>query len=83
MSSSEFPVNKELDVVDGRTISKDNGWWKAVVVCDGYYGKEINVYLWKKEDNGWKRKQKCNFKDEESWNEVKDSIDDFFGEYFD
>lgn len=41
----EFPVHEDSDVQDGETVFKSEGWWKAVVLYEGYRGLEIGVYL--------------------------------------
>lgn len=74
---SEFPVHDKLDVIDGETIFKNDGWWKAVVVCDSWNGNEINVYLWQENDEGWRRKQKFKVGDEQEWLAVKSTIDEY------
>jgi Fe-S cluster biosynthesis and repair protein YggX len=56
--TDEFPVHDDLDVIEGRTIFKSDGWWKAAVLYDGYRGHDIAIYLWKEESSRWKRKQK-------------------------
>jgi hypothetical protein len=75
--NADFPVHDKLDVIDGETIFKNDGWWKAVVVCDSWSGNEINVYLWQENDGGWRRKQKFKIGDEQEWLAVKSTIDEY------
>jgi hypothetical protein len=81
MDSEDFPVHENLEVIDGQTLSKNEDWWKAAVVCDGYYGPEISVYLWQNKNGVWKRKQKLNIKNEEDWQELKLLMDSFVEDY--
>lgn len=79
---SEFPVHEKLDVLDGKTIYKNDGWWKAVVVCDSWDTVEISVYLWQENDDGsWGRKQKLKIREQEEWNQTRSAVDEFTEEY--
>lgn len=53
-----FPVHDNIDVLDGETIYKTDDWWKGVIVAAGYNGPDVLVYLWRRDGNSWKRKQK-------------------------
>lgn len=57
-STPDFPVHDNIDVLDGETIYKTSDWWKAAVLAAGYSDSEVLVYLWRKDSNLWKRKQK-------------------------
>lgn len=72
---TEYPVHDELDVIDGETIFKGDGWWKAIVVCDSWNGEEVNVYLWQENNDNWNRKQKFKVGDKQEWMAVKGTID--------
>lgn len=78
---TEYPVHDELDVLDGETIFKNDGWWKAVVVCDSWNGEEVNVYLWQENDGGWSRKQKYKVSDKQEWLATRGVIDDMADKY--
>lgn len=60
-----FPTVTE--VVAGRTLSKRNNWWKAILlVATKYYGKEnqqLRLYAWQWNEPAakWKLRQKYNF----------------------
>jgi hypothetical protein len=73
---TEYPVHDELEIIDGETIFKSDGWWKAVVVCDSWNGEEVNVYLWQENDGNWNRKQKFKVDDKQEWLAVKGTIDE-------
>lgn len=75
-----FPVHEKLEVKDGHTIFKNDDWWKAVVLYDGFNGTEIAVYLWNEQDGNWGRKQKFVVNDEDEWEETKEVIDSFLPE---
>ena len=76
----EFPVHKSLKVIRGETIFKTNDWWKAVVISEGYRGKEVSIYLWKKKGDAWKRQQKYTIRRKSDWEKEKKLIDKFVQE---
>jgi hypothetical protein len=75
-----FPVHEELDVQNGNTIFKSDDWWKAVVLYKGYRGPEIGVYLWKKQDEDWRREQKYVIRSQSDWEQDKAVIEEFVEE---
>jgi len=54
----EFPVHDNIEVLAGETVYKTEDWWKGVILAAGYNGPDILVYLWRKNGDAWKRKQK-------------------------
>jgi hypothetical protein len=76
----EFPVHESLKVIKGKTIFKTDDWWKAVVLCQGYKGKEVSIYLWKKKGDSWKRQQKYTIRRKEDWEADKKSMDELVQE---
>lgn len=81
---NKYPVDDTLDVVDGTTLFKDDDWWKAAVVFEGYYDdEELSLYLWRNEDGEWKRKQKYNVKSQDDWEDEKEVMDELVDEYLD
>jgi hypothetical protein len=75
-----FPVHKTVNVVNGKTISKGNDWWSAVLLVESYGGrKNIAVYLWRKRPDGtWRRMQKLTIATKKQWEELKKSVDEKF-----
>jgi hypothetical protein len=61
----KFPAFEDSDirVIEGRTLSKGNGWWSAILLVETYHKIQVKLYLWQeKEDKTtgqktWKRKQ--------------------------
>mgnify|MGYP000120862315 CR=1 FL=1 len=74
---NRFPVNDEIDVIDGATVYKSGSWWKAIVLSEGFGETEVNVYVWLKQDDGWKRKQKYSIKSRDEWEADRDLVDEF------
>lgn len=72
--TDEFPVHEELEVLDGRTIFKSSGWWKAVVLYKGFSGREIGIYLWKQTGDRWKRQQKYVIRSEDDWETDQEAV---------
>lgn len=77
---SRFPVHDALDVIDGVTIFKNANWWKAVLLYEGFSGREIGIYLWKRGDDGWKRKQKYVIRSKDDWIDDRKVIKEFLEE---
>lgn len=74
MSANDYPVHSQLDVLDGKTISKNEEWWKAAILYERY-GRKIGVYLWHKEDGDWKRKQKYVVRSLDDWTKDRAAIE--------
>lgn len=72
--TDEFPVHEELEILDGRTIFKSDDWWKAVVLYEGFSGREIGIYLWKQTEDRWKRQQKYVIRSEEDWEKDLEAV---------
>lgn len=73
----DVPVHDGFDIVDTETIFKSDDWWKAVVLYEGYRGKEIAIYLWQHRDDEWKRSQKYVVRSQEDWEDDKAAIEEF------
>jgi len=61
----EYPANEEIKVIAGKTLTKSNKWWKAVLLVELGFGDrkqyQIRLYGWKKNQQGeYKVKQKFN-----------------------
>lgn len=73
--NKDYPVNEEIEVMDGETIYKNDGWWKAVIASKSFGNDAINVYLWKENKEGeWIRKQKYKVSSKKEWSETKSII---------
>lgn len=75
--TNRFPVHDKIDVIDGETVYKNDSWWKAVILSEGFRGREVNIYVWLNEDNGWTRKQKYSVKSRDDWESDRDLVDEF------
>ncbi len=73
----QLPIGAPLKVIKSKTISKKAGWWLAVVLVDAWGRKMINVYLWQKKKEGWKRKQKFSVHNQERWKEISQAVSEF------
>ncbi len=77
----KVPIVPPLKVLDQKTINKRFGWWSAVVLLESYGRKQVCFYLWqKKEDGGWKRKQKFAIHNQEDWELIQDAVNGMVGE---
>ncbi|MBU2540358.1 MAG: hypothetical protein KJ593_00490 [Candidatus Omnitrophica bacterium] len=76
----QLPIGAPLAVVKSKTISKKAGWWQAVVLVDGWGRKMINIYLWQKKKEGWKRKQKFSIHNTKRWEEIAEAVNEFLPE---
>lgn len=83
VADSEFPVSDYYSLAAGKTIFQSEGWWKAIVKLDqkgSYETEEVVIYLWQKQDDDWRRRQKYTIKDPESWEEETELIESVLGE---
>ena len=75
------PIVPPLKVLTQKTINKRFGWWSAVVLLESYGRKQVCLYLWqKKEDGGWKRKQKFAIHNQEDWELIQGAVSGMIGE---
>ena len=71
----QVPIVPPLKVIEQKTINQRFGWWSAVVLLESYGRKQVCFYLWqKKEDGGWKRKQKFAIHNQEDWELIQDAV---------
>jgi len=70
----KFPTHEKLETLEGRTIFKSNDWWKAVVLYDGFSGRELGIYLWKRSGDDWKRQQKYVIRSEDDWEADQEAV---------
>jgi len=76
-----FPVHEELNVEDGHTIFKNDDWWKAVVLYEGFRdSSEVGVYLWKEQDGEWRRQQKYVIRSADDWEQDREVVESFVSE---
>jgi len=73
----KFPVHETLKVVTGETIYKTEKWWMAVLKTESFGRTMVNVYLWVKRGNDWKRQQKLGIRGKETWSRIKTAVDKF------
>ena len=89
MSEQEekFPAFEDeqgkIKVLDGKTISKGNGWWSAVVFIETYGKLQFKLYLWQQKQDknnpavsSWKRKQSWTV-NPFNWKDTTKTIDEF------
>lgn len=78
MAEEKFPVSETLKVIEGTTIYKTNKWWSAVVVVESFGRRQINLYLWNKLGEQWKRRQKFLVPNKkEQWTLLKESVEKY------
>ena len=72
----------DIVVIEGRTVSKNNGWWSAVLLVRTFGKTQCKLYLWQeREDKNthaktWKRKQSWTV-NSYNWKETTKIIDEF------
>jgi hypothetical protein len=76
----QLPIGAPLKVLKSKTISKKAGWWMAVVLVDAWGRKMINVYLWQKKKDGWKRKQKFTVHSLQRWKEISGAVSELLAD---
>ena len=71
-SEERYPVHSSLNIIDGKTIHKGNGWWRAVVFYEKGSEQDIALYWWhKNEDDSWKNIHKWKILDSDTWQKEK------------
>ncbi len=75
-----MPIKPPLKVISSQTVSKKFGWWAAVVLLESYARKQICFYLWQKNEDGWKRKQKFGIHSKEDWQVMKKAVESYVNE---
>ena len=71
-SEERYPAHSSLDIIDGKTIHKGNGWWRAVVFYEKGSEQDIALYWWhKNEDDSWKNIHKWKILDSDTWQKEK------------
>jgi hypothetical protein len=78
----EYPVSDVLEVLDGETIYKSDGWWKAILLCDNEENQKeptIRLYLWQKRGKSWKNKHRYEIKSKENWEKEKSAVEGMVG----
>ena len=58
-----------------KTIFKSDKWWEAVVLTEAFGKKSVNLYLWIKRGDQWKRKHKFVVRSLEEWNKIKETVE--------
>jgi len=77
MTEEPLPVSSALKVIKYKTIFKSSKWWSAVVLVDSFGRKQILVYLWLNQNGTWKRKQKLTVTNRNTWEEIKQTVDEY------
>ena len=78
----DYPVSDVFDVLDGETIYKSDGWWKAILLCDNRENQKeptVRFYLWQKDGRSWKTSHKYETKSRNSWEREKEAVDRMAG----
>lgn len=63
-----------------KTIFKSDKWWEAVVLTEAFGKKSVNLYLWIKRGDQWKRKHKFVVRSLEEWNKIKETVESLLPE---
>jgi hypothetical protein len=75
--NEKFPVHESLKVLDGETVFKTEKWWLAVLKTESFGRIMVNIYLWVKRGDKWKRQQKLGIRGKEIWSRIKTAVDKF------
>ena len=74
--------DSEIQVLEGKTMSKSSGWWSAILLVKTYGKCQVKYYLWQEKVNKttgqseWKRKQSFTV-NSFNWSEWKKVTDEF------
>jgi hypothetical protein len=83
----KFPAfeDSEIKVLKGITLSKNGGWWSAILLVETYHKIQVKWYLWQEKENKdthqkeWKRKQHFTI-NSYNWEECKKITDQLLAE---
>jgi hypothetical protein len=76
-SQDDFPVSDYYHISQGETVFQTDDWWKAIIAVDqkgSYETHEVMLYLWKKVDGDWRRRQKYAIKNLDDWSDDRDAV---------
>lgn len=76
-ADDHFPVNDFYTVGAGETVFKTDEWWKAIVRVEqkgDYETEEYNIYVWQKQDDSWRRRQKYAIKRFDDWDDERSVV---------
>jgi hypothetical protein len=84
--SEKFPAFEDeegnIKVLEGKTLSKNGGWWSAILLVDTYHKIQVKWYLWQQRTDKtsgqlvWKRKQSFTI-NPFNWEDCKKITDEF------
>lgn len=75
-----FPIDSTIKVLDSKTIYKVPKWWCAVIKGEGFGKVKTYLYLWLKDGDRWKRKQKFTVPSIKDWNTIDEVVRKFISQ---
>jgi hypothetical protein len=76
----DFPAHQSIDIIRGENIYKEGDWWKAVLICGDESNPYLSIYLWHNDDGDWKRRNKYEADDLDSWTTDREVIGELLEE---
>lgn len=73
----DLPVSDILKVIESVEVYKSDKWWSAVVLLESFGRKQLAVYVWNKNNDKWKRRQKYVINNKQHWEQVKNIVESF------
>jgi hypothetical protein len=76
--TTAFPVSDYYTVGIGKTVFQSDHWWKAIVNVTqkgSYETDEVMIYVWQRQDDEWRRRQKYTIKSYSKWEKEREIID--------
>lgn len=73
---SKFPVSDHINVIEGNTLYKEDGWWRAVILYTKKDSskKKLALYWWVHNDR-WQRIGKWQAESKGQWEKEKRAMD--------
>lgn len=77
--------DSDIKVLKGVTLSKNGGWWSAILLVETYHKIQVKWYLWQEREDkttgqkAWKRKQHYTI-NPFSWEQCKKVTDELLAE---
>lgn len=77
---TRFPVSDHINVIEGKTFYKEDGWWKAIVLYTkgSSSKKKLALYWWVLNDS-WQRIGKWQAESMSQWEKEKRKMDSMIG----
>jgi len=75
--NEKLPISEVINVLDYVEIYRTGKWWSAVVLGEQFGRRKVFLYLWCKQGDKWKRKQKTTVSSAKDWDKINEAVRKF------